>query len=133
MPLIRYKIGDECKLEFARCSCGRDSPSLSKIGGRVVDMVRLPGDKRISPYLLTTAIESHSEIAKFQIVQSKLDKLEVRYVFKKRDLSATAVRSIQSAMREHLGEAMHIHLHAVPEICRTVAGKHRVFVQAMES
>jgi phenylacetate-CoA ligase len=133
MPLIRYKIGDECKLEFASCGCGRDSLSLSRINGRVVDMVRLPGDKRISPYLLTTAIESHSEIAKYQIVQSTLDELEVRYVFKNCDLSAADVRSIQSALRKHLGEAMHIHLRAVPEICRTVAGKHRVFVQAMES
>jgi phenylacetate-CoA ligase len=132
MPLIRYSIGDEFSLNSIACRCGRQSPSLSRISGRVVEMVRLPNNRRISPYVLTTAVESHPEIAKYQIVQSSLDDVEVRYVSKSRDLLEADVRSIQSALRGYLGNAMCIRIRAVSEIPRTIGGKHRVFVQAME-
>lgn len=132
MPLIRYSIGDEFTLNSVACRCGRQSPSLSRINGRVVEMVRLSKHKRISPYLLTTIVESHPEISKYQIVQSTLDDVEVRYVSKKRGLSDADARSIQCALRKHLGDAMSIRIRAVSEIPRTASGKHRVFVQAME-
>jgi hypothetical protein len=96
-------------------------------------MVRLPGEQRISPYLLTTAIESSNEIARYQIVQTSLHDLEVRYVAKTRSLSADEVKSIESAMRIHLGDTMKIGVRAVPAIPRTAAGKHQVFVQAIGS
>lgn len=132
MPLIRYSIEDEFSLNSVACSCGRQSPSLSRIRGRIVEMVCLPNDRRISPYLLTTAIESHPEIAKYQIVQSSLDEIEVRYVSKARGLSEEDIRSIKSALREYLGNAMCVRIRAVSEIPRTMGGKHRVFIQAME-
>jgi phenylacetate-CoA ligase len=131
MPLIRYRIGDQCRLRMIECRCGRNGPSISSIGGRVVEMVRLPNGKRISPYLLTTAIEAHSEIAKYQILQSGQEGIEVRYVPKRAELSEADVYSIESVLRRHLGRAMAVRVMAVPVIPRTAAGKHRVFVQGM--
>ena len=133
MPLIRFRIGDECTLSSEACPCGLASSSLFNISGRNIDMVRLPGEQRISPYLLTAAIESSNEIARYQIVQTSLHDLEVRYVAKTRSLSADEVKSIESAMRIHLGDTMKIGVRAVPAIPRTAAGKHQVFVQAIGS
>jgi len=133
MPLIRFRIGDECRLSHIDCSCGRSGPSLEDLGGRIVDMVRLPNGERLSPYLLTTAIEDNPDIAKYQLVQAAGDDIELRYVPRGHDLPAEDVRAISSALRARLGESMAIRVTSVAEIPRSGAGKHRVFVQSMGS
>jgi len=131
MPLIRFRLGDECKLSSAPCPCGLESSSLTDIDGRVIDRMRLPDGKNISPYLLTTVVESNAEIAKYQIIQTAPDDVEIRYVVKSRGLSATDIQSIQSALRVPLGDTVTVRIRAVAEILPTAAGKHRVFIQAM--
>jgi phenylacetate-CoA ligase len=58
MPLIRFDIGDYAILGHDSCSCGRESPYLTDIVGRETEFLQLADGRRLSPYLLTTAIES---------------------------------------------------------------------------
>ena len=133
MPLIRFQIGDQYSLSSALCDCGLQSAALTNIGGRRIDMVRLPGGKQISPYLLTAAVEVNDEIAQYQIVQTLPDQIQLRYIAKTNGLSVDEIAAIRSALQELLGESVRISVTAVPTIARTAAGKHKVFVQAMGS
>jgi len=42
-PLIRYRIGDITSMEWEKCSCGRTHPRISRITGRVDDMIIVRG------------------------------------------------------------------------------------------
>lgn len=131
MPLIRYQVGDLAELGWARCGCGRSTPVLGQIQGRVVDQVIRPDGGRVSPYLLTTAIESQPAIAKYQIVQKPGGAIEVRYVVRDRhELDEAGAREIVSGVRSHLGDGAGVELTSVAAIPRTERGKHRVFVPA---
>jgi len=43
MPLIRYKTGDICSMVTEPCGCGRQSPRLTHISGRKMQMLKIKG------------------------------------------------------------------------------------------
>ncbi|MDH7463824.1 AMP-binding protein [Chitinophagaceae bacterium 26-R-25] len=51
MPLIRYKTGDICRYEKARCSCGRNTLRLSPVIGRKKQMIKFKGTTLYPPVL----------------------------------------------------------------------------------
>ena len=69
MPLIRFDIGDYAKLGHDACACGRESPYLIDIAGREAEFLQLADGRRLSPYLLTTAVETAPGLVKYQFVQ----------------------------------------------------------------
>ncbi|MDP9082574.1 MAG: hypothetical protein M3N50_02240 [Pseudomonadota bacterium] len=70
MPLLRFDIGDRALFGPERCACGRESLALSGFEGREGDMITLPSGRRVSPYVLTTAIESEESIIQYRIHQT---------------------------------------------------------------
>jgi len=76
MPLLRYLTGDRGALLSGRCTCGRSSPLLGVVSGRLADMLVLAGGQRISPYALTCALERVSGVLRYQV--SQLDPARVR-------------------------------------------------------
>jgi len=76
MPLLRYLTGDRGALLSGRCTCGRSSPLLGVVSGRLADMLVLAGGQRISPYALTCALERVSGVLRYQV--SQLDPVRVR-------------------------------------------------------
>ncbi|HKH83839.1 MAG TPA: hypothetical protein VKA25_09155 [Gemmatimonadales bacterium] len=76
MPLFRYLTGDRGALLSGRCTCGRSSPLLGVVSGRLADMLVLAGGQRISPYALTCALERVSGVLRYQV--SQLDPARVR-------------------------------------------------------
>lgn len=132
MPLIRYEVGDLAGVSRARCACGRSAPVLEAIHGRQGDMVKLTDGRRISPYLLTTAIERVPDIRKYQIKQTATDRIEVAYVSRKLKTTTPGFEPIIDDMARHLGEDFSVSFHAVDDIPRTERGKHRVFLRTPE-
>ena len=130
MPLIRYQVGDLARVSRVRCPCGRFAPVLEAIHGRQGDMVKLADGRRISPYLLTTAIERAPQISQYQIIQTATDRIEVAYVSLRTRTSACGFEPIIDDMARHLGEDFSVSFHPVEEIPRTERGKHRVFLRA---
>ena len=80
MPLLRYLTGDRGAVLSERCSCGRSSPLLGVVSGRLADMLVLQGGQRISPYALTSALERVGGVLRYQVSQLDPARLRVRAI-----------------------------------------------------
>ena len=87
MPLLRYRIGDRANLLPDRCRCGHPFPLLGVVTGRRADMLVLAGGHRVSPYMLTCAMERVGDVLRYQVTQLEPARLRVRAI-----LDATADR-----------------------------------------
>jgi phenylacetate-CoA ligase len=78
MPLIRYRTGDRGSLIPGACSCGIALRLLGVVTGREVDLLELSGGRRVSPYVLTSALEKVPGILRYQVIQDGPESLRVR-------------------------------------------------------
>jgi len=68
MPVIRYRTGDLIeRLDVEPCPCGRTSPRIKRIVGRIGNIVRVKGVYLI-PDTVKQIISTHDSLGKFQIV-----------------------------------------------------------------
>ena len=130
MPLLRYATGDlgAVAAPGVTCPCGRRLPQLEVISGREGDMMTLPSGRRISPYTLTTILETLHGLHQYRIVQVAPERLRIDMVAS----AATDADRIERCRREltdTIGEPMDISFRAVREIPRMKGGKHRAFVR----
>ncbi len=127
MPLIRFDIGDHARIAEGRCACGRESPSLDSIEGRRVEYLQLRDGRRISPYLLTTHIETVPGLRQYQIVQRRDGTVELRVVILLGFPSpAASAAELQRRLADLVGPATPVLVSIVDAIRRTAAGKHLV-------
>jgi phenylacetate-CoA ligase len=131
MPLLRFKIGDHARLVETDCRCGRHSPCLEHITGRETEYLTFPGGRRVSPYRLTTAIETCVDIKKYQIIQLAPDRIEVQVIVAQR--RPAALDRLHSTMQEVLGKPVDVKLKVVDRIDRTPAGKYQIVRKATPS
>jgi phenylacetate-CoA ligase len=130
MPLVRFDIGDYAGIGGGRCACGRESPWLASIAGRRVEYLELAGGRRISPYLLTTHIETVPGLRQYQIVQRRDGSLELRVAFLLGfEARAESAGELQRLLSELAGPATPVRVTIVDSIRRTAAGKHLVVVR----
>lgn len=83
MPLIRYELGD-LAVPGPPCACGRGLPVLSRVVGRVRNMVTLPSGERFWPQFSALRYAEVLPVRQHQIAQVALDRLEVRLVADRR-------------------------------------------------
>ena len=85
MPIIRYRTGDITEgLNLEPCSCGRTTPRLKRILGRVGDIPRIKG-MFISPRQIDNVLDNYPELGKYQIIveRPKLrDELTIKIEYK---------------------------------------------------
>jgi phenylacetate-CoA ligase len=67
--LLNYSIGDRGVLEDRPCSCGRTFPRISKIEGRVGEVVRLPTGQVLETSIVGSVFKRRDDVARYQIVQ----------------------------------------------------------------
>lgn len=80
-PLVRFGTGDLSSITTAQCSCGRKSPRLTRIMGRVDQVTKVKG-MFVHPSQVQKVVEAHPEIAKARLVVERpgdqdLMKLEI--------------------------------------------------------
>ena len=80
MPLLRYRVGDRGSLLAERCACGHPFPLLGVVTGRRADMLVLDGGQRVSPYVLTCAMERVGDVLRYQVTQLEPARLRVRAI-----------------------------------------------------
>jgi len=80
MPLIRFQTGDLATRlqENQPCPCGRHLQRIERVEGRIVDCIRTAGNRAISPYRLTVALENIPGLGRYQVLQERIDDLTVR-------------------------------------------------------
>ena len=99
MPLLRYLTGDRGALLSGRCTCGRESPLLGVVSGRLADMLVLRGGQRISPYALTSALERVSGVLRYQVSQLDPARLRVRAIAEGAADRETIAHQMRAALR----------------------------------
>jgi len=102
-PLIRFATGDLSFYTDEPCSCGRTTPKLVKIVGRVGDAVRVRG-MFIHRHQLDQVFNCFPEISKYQIIVDRYeyrDSLTVRLELKDWDIEKTM---LQESLKKRLQE-----------------------------
>jgi phenylacetate-CoA ligase len=124
-PLIRYAIGDYAEVGEP-CSCGRGLPSLRRILGRRRNLLTLPTGERFWPIFGTRTFRDISPaIRQYQVIQTALDRLEVRLVTDVA-LSVDIEQKLRELVVRTVGYPLGIDFTYPGEI-RVAAGKHEEF------
>ena len=79
MPLIRYRLGDLGRVSHRKCECGRNTPILEELYGKVGAFIQA-GDKRVSTAALSIAFEYLKNVKKSQIIQNEANKIIVKLI-----------------------------------------------------
>lgn len=124
-PLIRYKIGDRAEAG-APCPCGRGLPVLTRILGRLRDMVRLPNGEQHYPSY-QRLYEGFATIRQFQIVRTAVEALEMKLVATA-PLSRPQEEELARRVRERFQYPFAVTFSYHAEIPRGPGGKFRDYV-----
>lgn len=126
MPLIRYEIGDFAEVG-APCPCGRGLPVLSRILGRVRNMLVLPNGEQRWPSLAATFYREVAPVVQHQLVQHDLHNIEARLVVE-RPLSGDQEQRLRGMILERLGHPFELRFSYPAAIERSTSGKYEEFV-----
>jgi phenylacetate-CoA ligase len=126
MPFIRFETGDLGVLGRQEpCSCGRTFSLLSRVEGRLVDCVRLPGGRTVTPYALTCRLEQIHGLRRYQVIQKSHNEFRV-VVETANGNGIERDERIVELMREALGEQAEVEVKPVRKIAQDPGRKFRV-------
>ena len=124
-PLIRYEIGDYAEAGKP-CSCGRGLPVLSRILGRVRNMLTLPNGDQLWPSFPSKLFLAIAPVKQLQLIQRRLDEIEVRLAVDG-TLSGEQEERLREALNTRLGHPFNYRFTYVDEIPRSASGKYEDF------
>ncbi|MEX1995071.1 MAG: hypothetical protein WD929_10430 [Steroidobacteraceae bacterium] len=127
-PLIRYQIGDYATVGEP-CGCGRASPVIRRVLGRVKNMAVSPDGRRYYPIHLFR-IRTVPVIRQSQWVQTARDAIELRAVLDRPMTEAETEQAIE-VVRETLGHPYRVTIVAVDAIARGPTGKFEEFLSLL--
>lgn len=129
-PMIRYAIGDVAEVG-GPCGCGRQLPTLSRIGGRVRNLITYPDGSKRWPRVGFTRFTEIAPIKQYQVVQHAVDRLEVRLVCT--PLSPHQEEALRSVILTALECSFPLHFTYWPAgIPKPGNGKHEEVVSLLE-
>lgn len=128
MPFIRYSIGDEGAWgESGTCACGRSSPRLRVVEGRIVDRF-ITRDGRASWAGFAgdgySSVLSHPSIQQFQIIQESLDQITVLLV-RNGEVPAELLTQLELRLQAAFGEKIAVDFQFPAHIQLLPSGKHQ--------
>lgn len=126
MPLVRYDIGDYAEVG-PPCSCGRGLPVITRIMGRVRNMLVLADGRCCWPSFGTRGFSDIAPVRQHQFVQKSYDVIEARLVTG-RALTAGEEEALRRRFLSRLPAGFEIRFSYVSEIPRSAGGKYEDFV-----
>jgi phenylacetate-CoA ligase len=127
MPLIRYRIGDRGRFASKTCSCGRGLPLLEEVEGRTLDLIKACNGWASGGTFWTILFKSRPGIKVFQVVQTELDGITVKYV-RDPNVKEIPLDFFSENIRAKYGTAFRIIYEEVDRIEKTASGKTRIVV-----
>ena len=145
-PIIRYTgVEDIVTPIEPDTSCGITTEMIKNIGGRSIELIRLPNGKTLAPFRVTTIPASVMEefntykIKQFQIIQHKIDEIEVLVVIdeKLRNVGPsveTILQELKKRFIEAVGPEVHVLIREVEEIEKDERSDHvRVVISKIKN
>jgi len=130
-PFIRYRLKDAASLDPTPCACGRTSPRLKTLEGRVQDFLISTSGQWIGPGTVAIDLASGQEsIIDHRVVQEARDRVRVSIV-PGPGFGAADRERIAPVIRRHLGEVS-VEVDLVEEIPREPSGKRRRIYRAFD-
>lgn len=112
MPFIRYRVGDLVPLEL-RTEGGRYRlPRIGEVEGRRNQLIRLKGNRSLSPLVLMLAMRRTSKVRTYRITQTDLDAFTVELV-PNEGLGPEELAKIEALLRAPLRDEVTIRLEVV--------------------
>lgn len=127
MPMIRYDLGDHAILSPEPCGCGRTLPLFERVLGRVRNVFRFADGSSMWPVLLSKELRRYLRYSQFQVIQTSLTDVELRYVPADGG-EATDLAGLTAYIRAKLHPSVQVTAVAVDEIRRSPGGKFEDYV-----
>lgn len=127
MPLIRYQTSDIAAPLQGQCPSGRGFPLMSKVRGRLYDLIQTPSGGVVHPQMFANLFSNFTSVLWFQIVQNEVDTLDIALIMRGNpdpELEKTFLRMINLRTRADF-KARFTYLDDVPI---TKTGKHKLCV-----
>lgn len=125
MPLIRYAIGDYAE-RGGTSPCGRTLPVISRILGRVRNMLTYPNGTKAWPLFSDNKFRDIAPVRQFRVIQHTLDRLELQ-VAAERTLTDQDRTALADILRERVRHPFAIDVTEHAEIARGAGGKYEDF------
>jgi phenylacetate-CoA ligase len=127
MPLIRYRIGDLGEISHKSCPCGRNTPILEELSGKVGAVIVSRG-KSVSTAAIAFAFEYLENVNKVQIIQNEPEKVLVKLVAKQ-GFTEEQQEFMEWELRKMLSQELEIDVKLVEDIPSSDNGKYQMVVQ----
>lgn len=124
-PLIRYEVGDYAEVG-APCPCGRSLPVLSRIMGRVRNMLVLPSGETAWPSVGGWSVSDIAPIRQLQCIQTSREHIEVKLV-PERPLTQEEEAGLRTLFDDKFDNQFDLTLTYCDEIPRSARGKYEDF------
>lgn len=124
-PLIRYAIGDYAEMG-APCDCGRAWPVITRVMGRVRNLITFPDGRREWPGAPAKDYADAIPMTQYQMVQTAIDKLHINFVMK-RPLTEDDRAAVIAITKKRMGDAFDVTVAEVAAIERGPSGKYEEF------
>lgn len=123
-PFIRYEVGDIgiWESEDYECPCGRKSPVLKRIEGRLEDYILTPEGKKMMRF--SYLFKKTPQIKEAQVVQKKLGQITVRIV-RRNGYSVKTEDKISQIVAEYISPELDVEFEYLTEVPREENGKFR--------
>jgi phenylacetate-CoA ligase len=123
MPLIRYELGDMAEVGSASSACRRGLPTLRRILGRTRNMFRFRDGTTLWPVSGAFRLGRFIALKQFQIVQTDLDHVEIRYVPEATDRPVD-LSALTQRIHRVLRHPVDVVVRSVDRIERSSSGKY---------
>jgi phenylacetate-CoA ligase len=127
MPLIRYLNGDCATLSHDICDCGNPLPMMNSVDGRKLDIIKCPNGQLLPGELFPHMFKDFPWIAKFQVVQTELEAIDIKIVLTEQSNSPDFTL-IEKIVNKYSQDSLAIKFDIVDDIPLTPSGKRRVTV-----
>ncbi|HWR50088.1 MAG TPA: hypothetical protein VN428_03220 [Bryobacteraceae bacterium] len=122
---IRYRLGDLACWDTTPCVCGRATPVIAEVVGRVEDVVTGPDGRQMVRF--HGIFINQPNVREGQIVQEDRDRIRV-CVVPSNGFSQLDADEIVARVRQRLGPGMAVTVETVDSIPRTAAGKFKAVI-----
>ncbi len=123
--LLNYCLGDVASLAINKCECGRISPLLSELEGRVEDILYLSSGGFVHPRAIWAVLSQRDDVLKYQLIQHEPERFELKLVTADYQSYQLVVGDVLIALRGLLGESAVIECEYATVLEPEASGKFR--------